>query len=59
MCASTMFSVYMMTAVQRQTPPDLLGKVMAVIIAVSNCSQPVGKAIYGVLFEIFPTNRIW
>ena len=53
MCASTMFSVSMMTAVQQQTPPHLLGKIMAVIIAVSSCSQPVGQAIYGVLFDVF------
>lgn len=25
---------------------------MAVIIAVSGCSQPLGQAVYGVLFEI-------
>lgn len=53
MCASTMFSVSMLTAVQQQTPTHLLGKIMAVIIAVSSCSQPVGQAIYGVLFDVF------
>ncbi|MDE6905184.1 MAG: MFS transporter, partial [Lachnospiraceae bacterium] len=53
MCASTMFSVSMLTAVQQQTPPNLLGKIMAVIIAVLNCSQPVGQAVYGVLFDVF------
>ena len=53
MCASTMFCVSMMTAAQQQTPPNLLGKIMAVIIAVSSCSQPVGQALYGVLFDIF------
>ena len=53
MCASTMFGVSMMTAVQQQTPSNLLGKIMAVIIAVSSCSQPVGQALYGVLFDVF------
>lgn len=53
MCASTMFSVAMLTAAQQQTPPNLLGKIMAVIIAVSSCSQPVGQAVYGVLFDVF------
>ena len=52
MCTSTIFSVTLFTAVQQQTPPLLLGKVMAVIIAVSSCSQPLGQAIYGVLFDI-------
>ncbi len=53
MCASTMFSVSLLTAVQRQTPPQLLGKIMAVSIAVSSSSQPVGQAVYGLLFDTF------
>ena len=53
MCASTMFSVSMLTAVQQQTPPNLLGKIMAVIIAVSSCFQPVGQAVYGAMLDVF------
>lgn len=53
MCTSTMFTVTLFTAVQQQTPPLLLGKIMAVIIAVSSCSQPLGQAVYGVLFDVF------
>lgn len=52
MCASTMFSVSTLTAVQQNTPAHLLGKIMAVIIAVSSCSQPIGQAAYGILFDI-------
>ena len=52
MCASSMFSVFVLTAVQRQTPPHMLGKIMAVIISVSTCSQPLGQAFYGVMFDI-------
>lgn len=52
MCTSTMFTVTLFTAVQQQTPPLLLGKIMAVIIVVSSCSQPLGQAIYGVLFDV-------
>lgn len=59
MCASTIFSVSMMTAVQQQTPPHLLGKIMAVIIAVSSCSQPLGQAVYGVLFDVFSNKPYW
>ncbi len=51
MCAATMFSVSLFTAVQQQTPPHLLGKIMAVITAISSCSQPLGQAVYGVLFD--------
>ena len=53
MCASTMFSVAMLTVVQQQTPPQLLGKIMAAIMAVSGCSHPIGQAAYGLLFEAF------
>lgn len=53
MCASTMFSVAMLTVVQQQTPPQLLGKIMAAIMAVSGCSHPIGQAAYGFLFDVF------
>lgn len=52
MAAATMFTVSMFTLVQQQCPEHLLGKVMASIIAVSSCSQPVGQAIYGFLFAL-------
>ena len=53
MCSSAMFSVAMLTVVQKQTPPHLLGKIMALIMAISSCSQPIGQALYGVLFDFF------
>lgn len=53
MCASTIFSISIMTAIQQQTPSHLLGKIMAVIMAVSSCSQPIGQAVYGILFDVF------
>ena len=51
MVMSTMLVVLLSAAVQGQTPPDLLGKVMAFIMAVTNCAAPLGQAIYGALFE--------
>ena len=30
----------------------LIGKVIAVILTISMCSQPLGNAFYGVLFQI-------
>ena len=38
-----------------EPPIHLLGKVMATIIAVSSCFQPIGQAIYGELFENLET----
>ncbi|MBP0955890.1 MAG: MFS transporter [Oscillospiraceae bacterium] len=52
MCAGAMFSVAMLTVVQQQTPPQLLGKIMAAIMAVSGCSHPIGQAVYGLLFDV-------
>lgn len=51
MICSTVFMVQMMSFVQTETPPDLIGKVIAVILTVSMCAQPVGNAMYGFLFE--------
>ena len=44
--------VQMMSFVQTETPQNLIGKVIAVILTVSMCAQPLGNALYGVLFEI-------
>lgn len=52
MVFSAVFTVQMMSFVQRETPQNLIGKVIAVIFTVSMCAQPLGNALYGVLFEI-------
>lgn len=54
MVLSTLLVVVLSAAVQSRTPPDLIGKVMAFIMAVSNCASPLGQAVYGVLFEACP-----
>lgn len=51
MVCSTMFTVQMMAFVQGETPQRLIGKVIAVMLTVSMCSQPLGNALYGFLFE--------
>lgn len=52
MLFSTIFTVRMMSFVQAETPPHLIGKVISVIMTVSMCSQPLGNALYGVLFDV-------
>lgn len=52
MVFSTIFLVQMMSFIQTETPQNLIGKVIAVIFTVSMCSQPLGNALYGILFEI-------
>lgn len=52
MVFSTVFTVQMLSFIQTETPQNLIGKVIAVILTVSMCAQPLGNAFYGVLFEI-------
>ena len=53
MCVSTIFIITLFAAIQRQTPSHLLRKIMAVIIAVANCSQPIGQVLYGIVFDSY------
>lgn len=55
MVCATMFSVQMLVFVQAETPKHLVGKVLSVTIALSSCSQPVGQALYGILFDVMKT----
>ena len=44
-----------MTGVQTCALPisqQMIGKVIAVILTVSMCAQPLGNALYGILFDI-------
>lgn len=52
MIFSTIFTVQIMSFVQAQTPENLIGKVIAVMMTVAMCAQPAGNAMYGVLFEL-------
>lgn len=52
MGASTLFTIQISTVVQQQTPAHLVGKIMAAIISVSMCTQPLGQAVYGLLFDL-------
>ncbi|MDO4322002.1 MAG: MFS transporter [Lachnospiraceae bacterium] len=52
MASSTVFTVQICTVIQQQTPPHLVGKIMAFILAAANCAAPLGQAVYGVLFDV-------
>ena len=54
----TILSIFVIAKVQKKTPNENLGKVMAIIIAVSQCAAPVGQLLYGVLFEAIDTNVV-
>lgn len=44
-------SIYLITIVQRITPKENLGKVMATIIAVAQCAIPLGQLLMGLIFR--------
>ncbi len=52
----TIISIYVMTLVQKETPNEQLGKVMAIMMAVSQCMAPLGQMGYGLLFQFFQAN---
>lgn len=58
MALATLFSVVMLTYVQTQTPSHIVGKVVSCVLALSMCAQPVGQAMYGVLFEHLPAGPV-
>lgn len=53
MTCATMFSIQMLSYVQSVTPTVNVGKVVALVMAVAICAQPLGQALYGMLFEAF------
>lgn len=52
MICATIFTIQIMSFVQAETPSVLVGKVIALMISISMCAQPLGSALYGVLFEV-------
>ena len=58
MGASTLFVVQIYTMVQEQTPPQLVGKIMAALISLAMCGQPIGQADLWCFFDIFES-RTW
>lgn len=50
---TSVFSVFVVSAIESKTPQHLLGKIMALITTVSICAEPLGRAVYGGLFDVF------
>lgn len=57
MGAATMISIQMLTFIQSETPFHLTGKIISCVMALSMCSQPLGQAMYGFLFDSFRTSQ--
>lgn len=56
MFSITIINIFVMTILQQQTPNLLLGKVMAILTAVSTCAVPIGQILFGTLMDSFTTN---
>ena len=51
----TLLTIQVMAFTQRATPPELLGKIMALIMTSTVLAQPLGNWVYGELFGRFGT----
>ncbi|MDR3314216.1 MAG: MFS transporter [Oscillospiraceae bacterium] len=47
---STVLQIQIMSSIQIQTPPALTGKVIACVICICMCTNPLGQFIYGFVF---------
>lgn len=48
------FSVLGLCLIQQRTPAALTGKVMAFVMSLSMCAQPLGQLLYGFAFDVMP-----
>lgn len=51
MVVATLLSIQLMAFVQAQTPVEIIGKVISCLVGLAICAQPIGQALYGLLFE--------
>lgn len=52
----SVISIYLISMVQRVTPKENLGKVMATIVACAQCAVPLGQLMIGMIFKQTTTN---
>lgn len=52
----TIINIFIMTTLQQQTPNFMLGKVMAILTAISTCAVPIGQILFGTLIDRFAEN---
>lgn len=57
--AASLFSLFAVSLIQRDTPNSLIGKVMAFTSAIVLCAQPLGQLLYGFLFGRFREAVHW
>lgn len=55
----SVFSAWAISAIQRRTPEQMMGKVMAYVFTLSLCAQPLGQILYGALFDRYGSRAYW
>ena len=53
MAAAMRFNVWFFARLQTELPQAQLGRVTGCTMALASLTQPVGQAVYGVLFDVF------
>ena len=59
---ASILTIYVITLIQKETPNEMLGKIMAIVMTLSQCAIPLGSLMYGTLFEAFkptPYMPVW
>lgn len=51
MAVASIYSIQIMSYIQVTVPVEMVGKVIAWVIALATCAQPAGQIVYGILFE--------
>lgn len=54
----SIFSVLGLCAIQQRTPAELTGKVMAFVMTISQCAQPLGQLLYGWGWDRLPAESV-
>ncbi len=49
----TLFTVMILSMIQILCPPELIGKIIACVMCIAMCTNPIGQFLYGMLFELF------
>ncbi len=52
-------SIYLITLIQKLTKPDMLGRVMSMVMMLSTVALPIGQGIYGVILETSLNQIVW
>lgn len=51
MAFASIYTIQILSYMQITVPQDIVGKVIAWVIAASTCAQPIGQMLYGFLFD--------